>query len=249
MGFVKISNGQVLAAIPYKESAIYTNAKVKSELESFIKNHLDINTPQVEVPEELTSFTATKDYEGISYSGGSILLQTSGTARLLKSTRENPIGLDSSLIGKHVTSDIYFSDDYTIKEVMDVMMDKLFYVDGKKEKYQAKYSVLSNDNISISIYQDGKYVSNLTFTYTKVPSQVGSFMYVGINKTTPKGTLLIEAGKNKTTFTEIFNFLLQHLSNTTTNSTNQIIDLNKETSKTVNGVLQHLNYKSLHHTH
>ena len=37
--------------------------------------------------------------------------------------------------------------------------------------------------------------------------------------------LLIEQGKNKTTFNQVFNFLLQHLSNTTTNSVNQNVDM------------------------
>lgn len=241
MGFVKISNGDILVDIPYRESAAYTNAKVKSELESFIKNNLEIDNPQVQVPESLTSFTNTKYYDCISYANGNIKLQTCGIASLLKSTRDNPITLDAGIQGKRYVTDIYFSDDYSIKEVMDVIMDKLFYIDGMRVKYEAKYSVLSNDYISISIYQKGEFVNSVTFKYNKVPSQVGSFIYAGLGDAY-KGMLLIEQGKNKTTFNQVFNFLLQHLSNTTTNSVNQNVDMSTPTRTTVNGVLHHLNY-------
>lgn len=227
VGYVVFDDGSVVAITHCNSNP--TAATLNTEINKFLTETLNIATPNFEIPED-QSFGTTKTYTGYTYGDGKELsIVNSGVGVLKFSTADKPVDDSPLKQGYNAASIIYFTDNYSINDVVKAIGNKILFKEGIQvdTEYRVE-SIIYDGTIQWTFYIGEDKVHSCQSSYHIVKdSTVGNFIYARAFEF-KTGVLLLEKG-NTNDFQDVYTQVIERcLYTITTPTTNTTLDLSKE---------------------
>ena len=227
VGYVVFDDGSVVAITHCNSEPTATS--LNTEINKFLTETLNITTPNFEIPEE-ESFGSTKTYTGYTYGDGKELsIINSGVGVLKFSTADTPVDDSPLKQGYNAASIIYFTDNYSINDVVKAIGNKILFKEGIQvdTEYRVE-SIIYDGTIQWTFYiGEDKVHSTQTSYHIVKDSTVGNFIYARAFEF-KTGVLLLEKG-NTNDFQDVYTQVIERcLYTITTPTTDTTLDLSKE---------------------
>ncbi len=237
VAYVVFNDGSIIAV--YHVNADHTVETLTNQINGFLTNTLKVAEPNVNIPAD-TNLASTKTYTGFTYGDNKDLTVIhSGVAMLNYSTADRPVDDSVFKEGYSAMTNIYFTDNYNVNDVVKAIGNKLLLKEGVQVdgEYRVE-STVYKDTIAWTFYINDVKVYSCQVSYSIISdSEVGNFIYADAFRF-HTGILLLEKG-NENTFADIYNQVIKSCKYTIEEpTTSKSLDLSSEGQTVVREVHQ-----------
>ena len=223
-------------------NAVESNEQLTALANAFLKDTIGVANPNVTLSEEV-NLNATGTYYGSTFSGSNeLLVVNSGVAALNFSTAANPVDESQLYDFYQVMSNIYYTDNYSLEEVVKLIGKHIVMYNGIQVSSGYKLdAVISKDTITFSVYLNDTLVTRITTKPHVVKnSEVGPFIYAGLGH---RGVIVVEQDKETTAkIQDLYEYVLTNVAGAKeVNSINTTLSYSELGSDRFYEVYEHIN--------
>lgn len=227
VGYVVFEDGSIVAV--YHINAEHTVETLTNQIDRFLSETLKMSNPNVVIPAE-TNLGSTKTYTGFTYGEDKELTVIhSGVASLNYSTADRPVDDTVFKEGYNAMTNIYFTDNYNVNDVVKAIGNKLLLKEGVQVdgEYRVE-STVYKDTIAWTFYINDVKVYSCQASYHIISdSTAGNFIYADAFQF-HTGIMLLEKG-NENTFADVYNQVIKSCKYTIEEpTTDKTLDLSTE---------------------
>ena len=235
VGYVMFDDGSIIAVTHCNNE--HTASSIKTQIEKFLTNTLSMSNPNVVLPED-TNLVSTKTYTGFTYGDEKELsVINSGVGALNFSSADRPVDLSGLKEGYNAMTNLYFTDNYNVNDVVKAIGNKLLLKEGVQvtADYRVE-SIVYQNTIHWTFYLGETKVHSCQTSYEIIKdSTVGNFIYADAFQF-HTGILLLEEG-NTNAFADVYNQVIKSCKTTLEEpTTDATLDLSKTGSTMVREV-------------
>ena len=192
-------------------NAVESNEQLTALANAFLKDTIGVANPNITLSEEV-NLNATGTYYGSTFSGNNeLVVVNSGVAALNFSTAANPVDESQLYDFYQVMSNIYYTDNYSLEEVVKLIGKHIVMYNGIQVNSGYKLdAVISKDTITFSVYLKDTLVTRIiTKPHVVKNSEVGPFIYAGLGH---KSVIVVEQDKETTTkIQDLYEYVLTNV--------------------------------------